>query len=108
MTSVAGESDFLLYIKREDELPNSFATKFYDYLRLRKFIVILSPSGEVTRFIEQNKIGYVLDENNIQAGLEMLISKTTQGSLEFNGSVDLTPFSVQSLTTQLEEIILKN
>ncbi len=106
MEEIAQKSDVLLYIKREDELPNSFATKFYDYLRLRKFIVILSPEGDVTNFIKENNIGFVLNENEIYLDLVKLIEEFKGLGLNFNGNLDLNTYTVESIAKQMESYFI--
>ena len=106
MAEVAHTSDFLLYIKREDELPNSFATKFYDYLRFRKFIVILSPLGDVTDFVQDNKIGLVLQENEISKTLDQLLSKFVNSGLEFNKDADFSEFNIECISNKIENYLI--
>lgn len=105
MKEVAAQSDFLLYIKREDELPNSFATKFYDYLRLRKYIVILSPVGDVTDFIDQNGIGLVLNEHTATEQLKQLVDDYRQGKITFNAALDIEQFSIESITRKMMTLL---
>ncbi len=98
MKETALDGDFLLYIKREDELPNSFATKFYDYIRLRKFIIIMSPEGDVTNYIRSKEIGLVIDENKIDSQLHELFFNYLSSGVRFNSSADISDSSIEEIS----------
>ena len=46
-----------------DEFPNSFPTKFFDYLRVKKPIIAFTKKGIFSDEIESNNIGIIFNEN---------------------------------------------
>lgn len=97
--------DFFLYFKREDELPNSFATKFYDYLRFRKPVLILSPEGAVTQYIRENKIGVVLSEQEMGKQLAEMFDTFLHKGIPFDHHLDFSEHSIRLLTERLTAIL---
>jgi hypothetical protein len=53
---VMASADALLIILPENK-KNERTTKFFEYLPLRKPLLIVAPKGEVTLFVESNKLG---------------------------------------------------
>jgi hypothetical protein len=54
--SIMNKADALLIVLPENK-KNERTTKFFEYLPLRKPMLIVAPSGEVTHFIESNQLG---------------------------------------------------
>ena len=57
------ESDFVVLFKM-DSFPNTFPTKFFDYISYKKPIIAFTKKGKVSDEIEINKIGVVLNEKS--------------------------------------------
>ncbi len=102
---VLHKADMVLYIKKEDELVNSFASKFFEYLCARKFILILSPKGEVTNYIEKNNIGLVLQKQTIYDDLITLFKNFTMGNIVFNSQLDISEFGYDVISKKVNAIL---
>lgn len=97
--------DMLLYFKKEDELANSFATKFFDYLRFRKPILLLSPEGAVTEYVRNNDIGVVLSETRMPEQLSRLFAQFLDKGIPFNHHLDFSEHSITKLTDKLTGLL---
>ena len=57
------QSDLVVLFKM-DSFPNTFPTKFFDYINLRKPIIAFSSPGTFSEEIEKNNIGIVLNDTS--------------------------------------------
>jgi hypothetical protein len=72
----------LLYLRgSKDNDRHFFSTKFYDYLPLRLPVVYLGPAGDVSEFIERNKIGFHLI--SVNQDLSVLIVESSMKIKKF-------------------------
>jgi hypothetical protein len=97
------ESDFFLFFKH-DEFPNSFPTKFYDYIFFRKPMICFSKKGAVTQEIITNKIGYVFNEHSTKEDLYKIFSSYVSKELNFNPNYDWSKFSLENCVLKLEKL----
>jgi len=81
--------------RKKDEL----TTKFFEYLRCRKPLLVVSPPGELTRFVETNKLG--VHAGSSDQNLMNLLSGGFEKN-DFNNSFHLEAFELQ---TRCEELL---
>lgn len=81
---------------------NDRTTKFFENLPIRKPFLVVSEAGEVTKFVLDNKLGFILDseEGNLETTLQQIASDT----YEFNAEFDIQPYSLKNVTRQLMEL----
>lgn len=88
-----------------DDLDYSFSTKFYEYLSQNKKILTFSKQhGYNAKFIEENKIGYGVNFENMK---DRLISISENGKpLSSNtDTFDVSKFDVKNITKELEMLL---
>jgi hypothetical protein len=82
-----------------DHNKNQFTTKFFEYLPLRKPFVYLGPEGELSKFIESNRLGRRLE--NISRDLPILVNDFNAGRLNFNSDFDISSYTLHHATDRL-------
>jgi glycosyltransferase involved in cell wall biosynthesis len=85
------EADALLIVLPENKR-NERTTKFFEYLPLRKPLLIIAPSGEVTSFVEEHSLGVHVSQSE-----DILISFFTGG---FATNTFNTQFALQEHTAE--------
>lgn len=101
------QADIALWFKY-DGSPGDFATKFGDYIALKKYMWTFSKKGAVTDHIEEQKIGkifYRSDENLEQSIFESLCELKNKDGFKFNENYDSSSLSIKSLTNDLIQIL---
>jgi hypothetical protein len=87
-----------------DDINYSFSTKFCEYIKFRKKILVFSKAGLTGKFVTEHKIGLHVD-----AGLEEeLITKLSSGELKhapFSTDFDTSVFSIESLVDKYTKLI---
>ncbi|MFN0033175.1 MAG: hypothetical protein ACKVOR_13525 [Flavobacteriales bacterium] len=78
---------------------NDRTTKFFEYLPLRKPMLVIADAGEVTNFVQQHQLGYVLNET--ENSLEKILEHRLAGNLNFDAQFDIAPYSLHQATAQL-------
>lgn len=106
LTQIISMADFLFLFK-QDSLPNSFPTKFFDYLPARKPIIAFCTKGLVKSEIENNRIGFVFDEKLSLCEFENIILKYKAGDLNFNYVYDFYKFSVEANLSVIDKFLRK-
>ncbi len=101
------EADIALWFKY-DRSPGDFATKYFEYIYLRKFIWVFSKDGEATQFIENNKIGKAFTDKKVLESnvLETLSQYEVQKPL-FHKEFDSEKFSIENITEKIISIVKK-
>ncbi len=98
-------ADMVLYIKREEELVNSFGSKFFEYLCARKYILILSPKGKVTEYISNNSIGFVMQKETVWNDLVKALNDFRNGVIKFNHTLDISEFSCDTISKRVNSLL---
>lgn len=86
-----------------DDINNSFSTKFCEYIKFRKPIVLFAKTGETSDFIVQSKLGFTISPGTeFNAIQELLrVGKGFQFPPDFNE----TEYAIPALTDQLERLL---
>jgi hypothetical protein len=98
-------SHMALYIKREEELTNSFASKFFEYLCARKYMIVLSPEGKVTNYVRENGIGLVLTKQTIFEDLKDLFYNFSSGKVQVNTALDISEFGYDKISEKINSLL---
>ena len=86
-----------------DDINDSLSTKFCEYIKFRKKIILFSKEGFTSDYILKNKIGLHVNENNISELFKNLIEiKDLQ---VFPNNYDIAQFSIKTLTKKLEKVL---
>ena len=97
-------SDMLVFFKHDD-FPNSFPTKFFDYVLFKKPLLCYSVKGDVTEEIISNTIGTIFDENVSYENFLKTIMGYKNGSLKFNDNYDWSKFSLENCISRIEDTL---
>ncbi len=98
---VISQADFLM-IFLPDHLNDYRISKFYEYLPLKKPIIVFSNIGKASRYIAENKIGYAFTPDNYYNNLIRLIEDYDNHEAIFNPNFNYAEFSFESVTKKLE------
>jgi len=87
-----------------DDMNYSFSTKFYEYISLKRVLLIVSKEGTTGEFVEKNNLGFMISQGNMYNQLLFAIHKISDG-YQVNESFDLTQYSVEHLTDELIDVL---
>ena len=91
------ESDACLLFLTDD-LTFSFSTKFVEYLSQNKPILVFSKPGKTGEFVNQNKLGFQMDNSNLNDVLNLLKNNNPS-------TYDISSFDVKNLTYKLIDLL---
>ena len=91
LTDLMSASDCFLLFKHDD-YPNSFPTKFFEYISFRKPLICYSALGEVTNEISENDLGVNLNDKSTVEDLIVFFNKMKQN--KFNTNYNYNKFSI--------------
>ncbi len=94
-------ADVILIILPQNKR-NDRTTKFFESLPLRKPFMVVSESGEVTKFVSENKLGFIL--NSTEGKFETILQNITSGTHEFDAEFDIQPYSLKNVTRKLMDL----
>ena len=77
--SLARTTDYFLYFKPVEHMQNSFGVKFFDYLRGRRQIILISPDGVVKDFLKSENLGVALNPGEMFQNLKTLFQERVEG-----------------------------
>ncbi|MGZ3866103.1 MAG: hypothetical protein ACXVC6_05555 [Bacteroidia bacterium] len=95
------QNDFVLMF-RPDWSPNAFSSKYYELLAFRKPILYFGPEGDVSKHLEENKLGVHFNENNFPEQISRFKNHLKNDDL-FNKEYDLNQHSFGFQTKRLIE-----
>ena len=101
------KADIALWFKY-DGSPGDFATKFGDYIAFKKFMWTFTVKGEVSEYIEANKIGQVFyrsNQNLKETIYEALLGLEDHNNYKFNPEYDNSKLTIAKLAENLIEVI---
>lgn len=84
-----------------EDLTFSMSTKFFEYLAMRKPIVVFSHLGDLSAYVTQHKIGYAITPERCKDDLLEMLNDFNNEKVAFNESFDVEQFSVNGLTDKL-------
>ena len=105
--SELNQADVALWFKY-DGSPGDFATKFGDYISIKKFIWTFSVKGAVTDHIEKHEIGKVFyrDDEQLQETIyQSFLSIQDEDKRVFNPDYDPSALQIINLTENLLEVL---
>lgn len=86
-----------------DDINNSLSTKFCEYIKFKKKIIVFSKPGYTGNYVQQNKLGYHFSEQDIEKGLRVLMGMNRQESFPEDFNID--KFSIKGLTNELMDAL---
>lgn len=89
-----------------DDMAYSFSTKFYEYLAMRRPILVFSSGGSTGNYVEAHGIGLSLTPQTIDEKLQLAVSLFNSGRLHIPDEYDTTVFRVDCLVQKFEEILI--
>ncbi len=97
---LATKCDFLLmFLGRKWK--DLMTTKNITYLPFRKPFMLISERGEVSRMVEDNNIGFVLEPDHCFEKLLILMENYSSGNLTYNHMFDFSDYSYEMATERL-------
>lgn len=98
-------SDFCLLVLN-DVYSFNLSTKFFEYIALKRKVVVLSNKGSAPEFIVENKLGYWINPAEAYNHLmEILNSKLSGDSVQWHSQYDIEQYSLNTLTDKLIKVI---
>lgn len=99
-------SDFaMLFLS--DDITYSLSTKFCEYIKFRKKIIVFSDGGWTSDYIVNNGIGFAISTNTLPKVL-LEIAGHGKAAAEFPAGYDSEYFSIARLTERLEKVVEEN
>lgn len=101
------QADIALWFKY-DGSPGDFATKFGDYISIKKFIWTFSVKGAVTDYIEEHGIGKVFyrDNQNLEEAIyQNFLTIQDETKRTFNPLYDASSLQIINLTDRLLDVL---
>lgn len=84
-----------------DDLGYSLSTKFYEYVFMKKPILVFSAGGSTADFVVNNKLGYATNADNIRQVLENIVKDKKENTLRMNPAFDSSMFDVNNISQHL-------
>lgn len=94
-------SNNITLLFKMDEFPNTFPTKFFDYLRVKKPIIAFTKKGIFSDEIESNNIGIIFNENTNVNELDNFLGSF--GNISFK-DYDFSKFDISNEIKKLIDI----
>jgi len=108
--NILNQADVAIWFKY-DGSPGDFATKFGDYVALKKFMWAFSVKGAVTKYIEENKIGKVFyrNQSNLEQEIyESFLNIENKNNRIFDSEYNSESLDIVNITKQLLDVIYSN
>lgn len=88
-----------------DDLSYSFSTKFYEYLAMKKPVLVFSNGGKTGAFVEDNKIGFSLTPENVVEQLQHILQLKKNNAITISPDFKTEAFQVDHLARQFSPIL---
>lgn len=95
------KADFALWFKYHQSA-GEFGTKFYEYVYLRKYILLFSVEGAVSHYLKEHKLGVRIRGLTDFADT---LKNYQSGNLNYSSSFDRSAFSVNTIAATLEKYL---
>jgi hypothetical protein len=86
-----------------DDINNSLSTKFCEYIKLKKKIIVFGKEGFTSNYIINNKLGQHINQTNITSQFEKIINQRNEEV--FPDDFNINQFSIKTLTDKLEKYL---
>jgi len=80
---------------------NFRTTKFFEFIAFRKPYIVMGEKGFVSDFVEQNKLGVFISNENFYTQFVDTLEKLAENKLEFNKEFDIDEFTCETQTNRL-------
>lgn len=85
---------------------HSKSSKFYELIAIRKPVIYFGRMGDISEFIENNKLGFSIHElNSIDAKVSLVLNNMLEQTLP-DVNFDFQQYSFERVTQQLENILV--
>jgi len=81
-----------------------FVTKFYEYISLKRPLLVFSEQGITGEFVEKNKLGFMIPQGDMYKKLLYAIDQISE-DYQVNESFDLSQYNVEYLTDELIDVL---
>ena len=98
--SILKKSNYLLFFKN-DLFPDSFPSKFFDYIKSSRPLLLYTKKGTVSNEVITNQIGLVFDQNYNYANFNKDLT-----CFQFNSNYDWSKFSIEKLVKTIENLLV--
>jgi glycosyltransferase involved in cell wall biosynthesis len=102
--SVIAQSDYCSLFLTND-INYSLSTKFLEYLSQKKKILVFSNGGRTSSFIEENKLGFSINNKKMDDDLLKIIDLDQQIKTEIDSDFNIKEYSVFNLTKKVENLL---
>ncbi len=89
-----------------DDLTYSISTKFFEYLMLKKPILVFSKPGNTANFIVNENLGFAISVDNMENDLVHFIKNAKQFKLNNNIDHLLNKYNVENITQEIEQELI--
>ncbi|MES2133083.1 MAG: hypothetical protein V4506_12080 [Bacteroidota bacterium] len=97
-------SDYCMLFSALDH-GSAFNTKFYEYVFLRKPIVYFGPEGNLSDYLQKQRIGITLTPEMLELSEKNVLSDLIKNNDLFNKEANINSFNIEVITEKLIEII---
>ncbi len=102
--SVIAQSDYCSLFLTND-INYSLSTKFLEYLSQKKKILVFSNGGRTSSFIEENKLGFSINNKKMDDDLLKIIDLDPQIKTEIDSDFNIKEYSVFNLTKKVKNLL---
>ncbi|MES2618292.1 MAG: glycosyltransferase [Bacteroidota bacterium] len=88
-----------------DDLSYSFSTKFYEYLAMKKAVLVFSNGGKTGAFVEDNQIGYSLTPDNVVNQLQHIYRLHKNNQITISENFKTEAYQVDHLALQFSPLL---
>lgn len=86
-----------------DDLAYSRSTKFYEYIAMKKPVLVMSPGGETGDYVAESRLGYNCKEAAMLQEVTRAMDEIEQGVFQFPSDYDVHAHDVMRLTDSIIE-----
>jgi len=91
-----------------DDLAYSRSTKFYEYIAMKKPVLVMSPGGETGNYVAESKLGYDCKEAVMLQEVTRALEEIENGVFQFPSDYDVHAHDVMHLTDTIIERLLEH
>ncbi len=89
-----------------DDHTFSTSSKFFEYMAMKKKVLVFSKQGELGTFVEREKIGIAITPDSMDKQLLRFVAEHDTGNQAFPASFDVNRYSVESLASEFEKLLI--